>query len=895
MSSEQTDIPTQFNHRETEGRIYEMWEKSGVFKGVVDRSRKPFCVVMPPPNVTGILHMGHVLDNVPQDVMTRWHRMRGFAAVWIPGTDHAGIATQNVVAKELLKQGIQRKDLGREKFLEKVWDWKKKHGDIIINQLKRIGCSCDWDRERFTMDEGFSRAVLEAFITLYNRGLIYRGKRMVNWCTVCNTALSDEEVEHEDRTGNLWHLKYPILNDDGTQTGDFLIVATTRPETMLGDTGVAVHPEDERYKHLHGKKVLLPLVNRVIPVVADDFVDSSFGTGVVKLTPSHDPNDYLAGQRHGLEMITVIDLSGQMSTQAGEAYAGLGREDARKKVVADLEAQGFLEKTEKHQNAVGVCYRCKSVLEPLPSEQWFVKMRPLADKARQAVVDGRLSITPDSEKHDYFHWMDTIQDWCISRQLWWGHRIPVYYCDSCSQEHAALAVPASCSKCQGTKFHQDEDVLDTWFSSQLWPFGTLGWPEKTEELDFWFPNSWLMSGRDILFFWDVKMIISALELLGDVPFRGLALHGMVRDEHGRKLSKSLGNSADPLELFDTHGTDAVRAAIALHYPMGRQDTRLADQVYQRGQSLITKLWNATRLLMMNLAGEGIEPDAGSLPLSTIEDRWIITRLRAVIEKHDQFLEQNDFCHALGVVNSFFWDDYCDWYLEIVKPRLREQGDARSSALTTTAFVHLTLLKLFHPYCPFVTEELWQSLQQRRVRLAGQHSVLALAQWPEASTLSEAPRDKQIMQVLMSIIRGVRDVRQNLVIPPKKELAIKLVCSRADLETLISTDLSIVRRLAYLTEVSFIAGGSNPAGAVPFNFDGGIGFIVVPEDIDMKEIATRLDQRLVKMTKTLQGMQGRLSNAAFVDNAPAELVEETRAQARELEESIAQLTDFRKTI
>lgn len=875
-----------------------MWENEKVFSGKVDKSKKPFCVVMPPPNVTGILHMGHVLDNVPQDVMTRWHRMRGFAALWIPGTDHAGIATQNVVVKELAKQGIDKKDLGREKFIERVWEWKQKYGDIIINQLKRIGCSCDWDRERFTMDEGFSRAVLEAFIAFYNRGLIYQGERMINWCTVCNTALSDEEVEHEDKGGNLWHIKYPILDAAGKPTGDSLVVATTRPETMLGDTGAAVHPEDARYTHLHGKTVLLPLVNRAIPIIADDFVDSKFGTGVVKLTPAHDPNDYQAGIKHGLELITVIELNGRMSPAAGAAYAGLSREEARKKVVSDLEAQGYLEKIEKHQHAVGVCYRCKSVVEPLISKQWFVKMKDLAERTKQTVVDGRTQVIPESEKHDFYNWMDTMHDWCISRQLWWGHRIPIYYCDSCTEAHAALKAPGTCSKCKHTSFHQDEDVLDTWFSSQLWPFGTLGWPEKTDELEFWFPNTWLMSGRDILMFWDIKMMISALELMGDVPFRTLALHGLVRDEHGRKLSKSLGNSPDPLELFDTHGTDAVRAAIALQYPMGRQDTRMGEQFYQRGQSLIIKLWNATRLLLMNLANQVVAPDVKKLSLSVIEDRWIVARLRQVIEQHDKFLNLSDFTHALGAVNSFFWDDYCDWYLEIIKPRLREEGSSRASALETLVFVHLNVLKLLHPYCPFVTEELWQKLQSLGIKLAGQsdhEKILAQAAWPEPTNLPQADRETQIMQVLMSVIRGVRDVRQNLVIPPKKELSISLLCTRMDLKELISEDLSIVKRLAFLTGVSFISAKQEGLKAVPFNFDGGVGYITVPEDIDMKEIATRLDQRLAKMTKTLQGMKQRLGNSDFIKNAPPELVEDTKAQTKELESSIAQLSEFRATI
>lgn len=896
MSAE--EMPKQFQHQEAERRISQLWDTLKVSRATVDRTKKPFCVVIPPPNVTGILHMGHVLDNTPQDIMTRWHRMRGYAAVWIPGTDHAGIATQNVVKRNLEKEGIKMRDLGREKFLEKVWAFKEKHGSIIIEQLKRLGCSCDWERERFTMDDGMMKAVLTAFVQLFNKGLIYRGKRMVNWCTVCRTALADDEVEHSTHSSHLWHLKYPLLDANGKQTGEYLIVATTRPETMLGDTGVAVHPDDARYKSIVGRKVLLPIQNRTIPIVADPFVDPKFGTGVVKLTPAHDPNDYEVALKHNLTLEVVIGDDGTMTESAGASYVGLDRYQARKKIVADLEEAGFLEKTEKHSNAVGECYRCKSILEPKVSEQWFVKMRPLAEKAKQAVIDGQIEIIPESERHDYFHWMDTIQDWCISRQLWWGHRIPVYYCDSCGHITASIDTPSACEKCNAKSFRQDEDVLDTWFSSQLWPFSTLGWPDKTEELDFWYPNTWLMSGRDILFFWDARMIMSGLELLGKVPFKTLALHGLVRDSQGRKLSKSLGNSPDPLDLFDKFGTDAVRVAIALNYPMGRQDTKLSDDIFKNGQALVIKLWNATRLLLGNLTGEAIKTDVKSVELKTLEDRWIISRLAEVIRTHDSYLEKSDFVHAVAAVKSFFWDDYCDWYLEIIKNRLWAGGEAKMQALKVALVCQQTIIKLLHPYMPFVTEDLWQNLRKVGVIDASDgHDVgsLALTSWPEVSSYQkDATADAQI-GLMASIVRGIRDVRQNLNISPKTALAAKLVYLSSGVRENFAPVESIAKTMGAVTEFSELASQAIPNGYVPFKFDGGVGYLELPSDIDAKDSISKLSARIEKLEKSLAGIERNLTNQDFVRNAPPELVQETKDKAQELRDSIAKLDDFRKSL
>ncbi len=888
----------QFVHQDAEQRIYQMWEDLDIFHAKVDPSKKPFCVVIPPPNVTGILHMGHVLDNIPQDVMTRWHRMRGFSAVWIPGTDHAGIATQNVVKRQLEKEGIRMRDLGRDEFLKKVWEWKEKHGHIIIQQLKRLGCSCDWKRERFTMDDGLARAVLTAFVQLFNKGLIYRGKRMVNWCTVCGTALSDDEVEHANQGSHLWHLRYPIADSNGMPTGESVVVATTRPETMLGDTAVAVHPDDSRYTSIVGKQVLLPIKNRLIPVIADPFVDPKFGTGVVKLTPAHDPNDYHAAQAHGLAIEVVIGLDGKMTEAAGGSYVGLDRLEARKRVVVDLEALGHVEKIEKYSHSVGECYRCRSVLEPMVSDQWFVKMRPLAEKAKQVVVEGRLAIVPDSEKHDYFHWMDTIEDWCISRQLWWGHRIPVFYCNDCNHIMSQVEPPESCSSCSSKNLRQDEDVLDTWFSSQLWPFSTLGWPDKTPELSYWYPNSWLMSGRDILFFWDARMIMAGLELLGEVPFRTLVLHGLVRDSQGRKLSKSLNNSPDPLELFDKYGTDAVRAAIALNYPLGRHDTKLSEEIFRNGQGLVIKLWNASKLILSNLGTAPLTLSHDSFKPEALEDRWILSRLGEAVNNHDSYLEKSDIVHASEAVTGFFWNEFCDWYLEMIKHRLWGEGATKQSALEVAMVCERAILKLLHPYTPFVTEELWQILREHKVSDAtasGDERSISISEWPRSASFLRDEAAEEQMGLMMTMVRGIRDVRHHLNIPPKAELAVQLLFLDANKKLSFEHVRSVAKTMGVVTEFSEAQSEGLPEGFVPFKFSGGIGYVSLPTDVDAKDLNDKLSARVEKLKKTLLGIEGNLANQQFVANAPAELVEETRGKVRELEESIAKLDDFKRSL
>ncbi len=888
-----TELPKQFEHKEAEGRIYKFWEDKNVFKAVVDKSKPPFCVVIPPPNVTGILHMGHVLDNLAQDVMVRWHRMRGYATLWVPGTDHAGIATQNVVERQLRKEGKSRFDFGREEFVKLVWKWKEEHGSIIINQLKRLGCSCDWSRERFTMDEGLSRAVRKAFVTFYKRGLIYQGNRMINWCPRCGTALANDEVEHENQKSNLWHLRYPLVEGTDADGKDYIIVATTRPETMLGDTAVAVNPDDERYKNLIGKKIMLPLVNREIPIIADEFVDPAFGTGLVKVTPAHDPNDYQMGQTHNLETITVIDADGTMTPDTGK-YAGMDRFEARKVIVADLDALGFLEKIEPYTHAVGTCYRCKTAIEPRISLQWFVKTATLAEKAKKVVVDGKLPITPDSEKHDYYNWLDNIQDWCISRQLWWGHRIPIFYCDDCGEVICEMEDPTKCPKCGGNHLHQDEDVLDTWFSSQLWPFSTLGWPDNTEELNFWYPNSWLMSGRDIIFFWDVKMIWSGLELMGDIPFKALALHGLARDEKGRKLSKSLGNSPDPLGLFDQYGTDAIRASIAQRFPLGRQDIRLDDRIFQEGRAFITKLWNAARLIMMQLDGKALKLEPSNTARTKIEDKWIISRLSAAIKAHDEMLNNSDFSHAFETLTNFLWNEFCDWYLELIKPRLKNNDMA---ALQTALRCLRTAFKLLHPYIPFVTEELYQ--QQNALGVSDPNDTsdcLALATWPKAEDFPVDIEAEKTLNMMFTLIKGVRELRHFLQLPPKQALDVKLTFSDEVSEKRFGISKEATQTIGIIDPLSYLAKSDEvPAHHVPCNFDGGIAYIKLPEELDLNALKEKVEKKLQELDRGLMIANKQLSNQDFVSGAPEAVVEETRRKASEYQAAIVKLEEFKARI
>ena len=887
---EENNLDKQFDFKTREQDIYKKWEDAGAFHAEPDSTKEPFCVVMPPPNVTGILHMGHVLDNTPQDIMTRWHKMRGFNAVWIPGTDHAGIATQNVVKRQLDEQGIDYKSLTREAFIEKVWEWKEKSGSVIIEQLKRLGCSCDWERERFTMDEGLSKAVLYAFKKYYEKGLIYKGVRMINWCTACGTALANDEVEHEEKNGKIWYLKYPVCDDAGNATEEYVIVATTRPETMLGDTAVAVNPKDERYGKYIGKNLLLPIVNIPIPVIADDYVDPEFGTGAVKITPAHDFNDYEMGKRHDLEVKVVIAEDGTMNEAAGTDYVGLDRYEARKKVVKAFEELELFEKEEKHKNNVGACYRCNSVVEPYVSSQWFVKMDGLAKKAKEVVENGTLSITPESEKNDYFSWLNNIQDWCISRQLWWGHRIPVFYCSDCDHQTVSENPVSECESCSSKNIKQDEDVLDTWFSAQLWPYSTLGWPEETPELKQWFPNSWLMSGRDIIFFWDARMIMSALEFLGDVPFKDLILHGLVRDEKGRKLSKSLNNSPDPIGLFDQYGADAIRASVCFSYPLGRQDTRLGEQVFKRGQSLVIKLWNASRLLFMNMNQE-VDVNA-EIDLENIEDKWIVARLKKAIAEHDEYLAKSDITHAFETLYQFFWDEFCDWYLEIIKGRLN--SDNNEKVLQNSFYVLRNVLKAFHPYIPFVTEEIWQYLGERKLINSGQDSNLLLeSSWPK--DIADYSQAEEVIEAMVSLVKGVRDIRRELVIPPKEGLSVNIVFSDEKASSKANEYLEIAKRLGHFSQVTVLSEIRDPKGFIPSKFSDGIAYVALPEGVDKEALLKRLNEKVKKFQGLLNGVSKKLQSEDFVKRAPAELVEETKEKVKEQEEAIAKFSEFIKVL
>ena len=748
------ELPKVYEPREVEGRVYEMWEKNGCFEGHRDPDKRPFTIVMPPPNVTGQLHMGHAMDCTLQDILIRFKRMQGYAALWVPGTDHAGIATQIKVEEELRKsEGLTRYDLGREKFLERVWDWKHKFGNRIVEQQKKLGASCDWSRARFTMDEGLSNAVRHVFVSLYNKGLIYKGSRIINWCPHCVTALSDAEVEYKEKPGHLWHIRYPIAGEEGR----YVTVATTRPETMLGDTGVAVNPEDGRYRDIVGKKCILPLVNKEIPIVADAYVDMEFGTGCVKMTPAHDPNDFEVGLRHNLESIRVLDDNGKVVEGYGR-YSGMDRYEARKAIVADLEEGGYLVKVEEHTHNVGTCYRCGTDVEPIISAQWFVKMEPLAREALRVVNDGEVKFVPDRFSKIYTNWMENVHDWCISRQLWWGHRIPAWTCEDCGEMTVSETDPTECQHCHSTHIRQEEDVLDTWFSSALWPFSTLGWPnESSEDFKYFYPTDVLVTGYDIIFFWVARMIFSACEHTGKPPFHTVFIHGLVRDDKGRKMSKSLGNGIDPLEMADQYGADALRFNLITGNSPGN-DMRFYTERCEAMRNFANKIWNASRFLMMNLTIDRCElPDRLEL-----EDKWILSKLNSVIPEVTENMERYELGVAAQKVYDFIWDSYCDWYIELTKTRLQgEDEDSKLRAQQVLCYVLTETLKLLHPFMPFITEEIWQALPH-----SGDY--LMLQQWPQHRAELDFPEEEKAMELIMDAIRGVRARRAEMNVPPSKK-------------------------------------------------------------------------------------------------------------------------------
>ena len=861
------DLATRYDPKRVEEKWYSFWEEKGYFHAEVRPERNPFSVVIPPPNVTGSLTMGHVMDNTPQDIIVRWRRMQGLETLWIPGTDHAGIATQNVVEKQLAEEGFSRHDLGREKFVERVWEWKEKYGGRIIRQLKRLGCSCDWQRERFTMDEGLSAAVQEAFVRLYEKGLIYRGKYIINWCPRCHTALSDEEVEHKDLQGHLWYIRYPMDKSDA-----HIVVATTRPETMLGDTAVAVNPTDSRYTHLLTKTVLLPVVNREIPVIADEFVDPEFGTGFVKVTPAHDPNDFEMGQRHNLETVVVMNGDGTMNENAGDRYKGMDRFACRELLVKDLVDHGLLEKVEPHFHSVGHCYRCRTMIEPYLSDQWFVNMKQLAQPAIQAVRDGRIQFYPSRWSSVYLDWMEKIRDWCISRQIWWGHRIPVWYCQNCSEMVAARKAPQSCPNCDGQDVRQDEDVLDTWFSSWLWPFSTLGWPEKTPELHYFYPISFQNSGYDIIFFWVARMIMAGFEFMGELPFPEIYIHGMVKDERGRWMSKSLGNSPDPIEIIDKFGADAVRFSMVLITAQG-QDAYFSEEKVAIGRNFANKIWNAARLVLMNsedFSIDDIDPD--TLPYS-LADRWILSRLNRTVEAVTGALSQYRFNEAAQTLYDFVWHQYCDWYLELLKPRLYGENAADRKTVQYVALLGLDgFLKLLHPFMPFITEEIWQRVEGR---LRGASESIVSAQWPLVHQEQMDGKTEVEMNMLQRIIVAIRNMRGDMNIPPGKRVRV-IVSGDGQRELKALSDFKdYVLQLAKVEDLLLGAKVARPKHALSAVVGNVEVFLPLEGVVDIELEAKRLRREIDRMSSLLEGCEKKLSNDDFLTKAPKEVLEGVR--------------------
>ena len=870
------ELPKVYDPSTVEKRIYEMWQSHGCFKGVIDPDKKPFSIVMPPPNVTGQLHMGHALDSTLQDILTRYKRMQGYAALWLPGTDHAGIATQIKVEEELrVKEGLTRYDLGREKFLDRVWEWKNKYGDRIVEQQKVLGASCDWDRSAFTMDETRAKSVRETFCELYEKGLIYKGSRIINWCPKCRTALSDAEVEYKDMPGSFWHIRYPIEDSD-----EEFIIATTRPETMLGDSGVAVHPDDERYKHLVGKNAILPLVGRKLPIVADEYVELGFGTGAVKMTPCHDPNDYEVGLRHNLEQILCIDEDAKIIN--GGKYNGMDRYEARKAIVADLEEQGYLVKVEPYNHNVGCCYRCGTVVEPLTSPQWFVKMKPLAEAAIEVVKDGRIKFVPERFTKTYMNWMENVHDWCISRQLWWGHRIPAWYCDDCGKITVSRTDPCECEHCHSKNIHQEEDVLDTWFSSALWPFSTMGWPDKTPELDYWYPTSVMVTGYDIIFFWVARMIFSGMEQMKKEPFHTVFIHGLVRDSQGRKMSKSLGNGIDPLEMAEKYGADALRFNLITGNSPGN-DMRFYVEKCEAMRNFCNKIWNASRFVMMNLT---VEDNHLPETLET-EDKWILSKLNRVVKEVCDNMDSFELGVAAGKIYDFIWDDYCDWYIELTKPRLNGDDEAaKESAQRVLLYVLVEILKLLHPFMPFITEEIWQALPH-------EGDALMMQSYPEYSEALNFPEDEANFGMVMDAIKAVRARRSEMNVPPSRKSHLIIVTDKAKAFT---DGEKFICKLAYASGVEVRAELPESAdGMVSVITDNARMFMPMAELVDLEKERARMEKELANAKKQLDGQNAKLANENFVSRAPEKVVNAEREKKAKLEALIENLEESLKNL
>lgn len=858
-----------YDPKQVEDKMYRFWQDGGYFHAEPNPDKKPYTIVIPPPNITGRLHMGHALDETLQDILIRWRRMQGYEALWLPGTDHASIATEAKIVEAMRQEGVTKEQLGREGFLERAWAWKREYGGHILDQLKKLGSSCDWQRERFTLDEGCSRAVREVFVRFFEQGLIYRGERIVNWCPHCLSTISDIEVEYEEKDGFFWHINYPIVGTD-----DVLEIATTRPETLLGDTAVAVHPDDERYKHLIGKMVLLPIVNKQIPIVADEYVEMDFGTGVVKITPAHDPNDFEVGLRHGLPIVNVMNDDATINENGGK-YKGLTREECRRQIVKDLEDGGFLKAVEPYKHNVGSCYRCGSVIEPRVSKQWFVKMEPLAKPAVEAVRSGRTRFIPERFDKIYFNWMENIKDWCISRQLWWGHRIPAWYCTGCGEMIVSRETPQTCPKCGSHRLEQDPDTLDTWFSSALWPFSTLGWPDDTPELRYFYPTDTLVTGYDIIFFWVARMIFSGLAHMDEAPFKTVLIHGLVRDAQGRKMSKSLGNGIDPLEIIDRYGADALRFTLATGNSPGN-DMRFSDEKVNASRNFANKIWNASRFILMNLSDD-VEP--GLPETLNIEDKWVLSKYRTLVREVTDNLEKFELGLAVQKLYDFIWDILCDWYIELCKSRLQAGGETSEAAQRVLVYVMTGTLKLLHPFMPFITEEIWQALPH-------DGESIMVAPWPQADAALDFSADESDFEMIMQVIRAIRARRGEMNVPPSKKTRLFIMTAH---KAVFEQGRPFFARLAFASDVE-LGDSFDADGSVQVVTDAARVFIPMDELVDREKELARLGREKAACEKDIAALSSKLDNPGFVAKAPAQVVDGERAKLAKARERLAQIEE-----
>ncbi len=885
------ELEKTYNPRDIEDRLYSKWEEKKYFHAEVDETKKPFTIVIPPPNITGKLHMGHAFDQTLQDILIRWKRMQGYNALWQPGTDHASIATEVRITDELKKQGIDKRELGREKFLEKAWEWKKEYGGTIVSQLKKLGSSCDWDRERFTMDEGCNEAVTEVFVKMHEKGYIYKGSRIINWCPVCKTSISDAEVEYVEQAGHLWHIKYPVINEDGTVSDtEFIEFATTRPETMLGDTAVAVNPNDDRYKDFKGKKVLLPIVNRELPVVEDEYVDMEFGTGVVKITPAHDPNDFEVGKRHNLEEVNVLNDDATINANGGK-FAGMDRYECRAAIVKELEEMGLLVEIEDYSHNVGTHDRCKTTIEPMIKAQWFVKMDELIKPAVKAVKEGEIKLIPPRMDKLYYNWTDNIRDWCISRQLWWGHRIPAYYCDECGEVVVAKEAPTVCPKCGKNHFTQDPDTLDTWFSSALWPFETLGWPHDTKELKYFFPTDVLVTGYDIIFFWVIRMIFSSYEQMGTYPFKTVLFHGLIRDSQGRKMSKSLGNGIDPLEVIDNYGADALRLTIVTGNAPGN-DMRFYNERVENSRNFANKVWNASRFIMMNMAEDAPSAIHQAAPAGLEPvDKWILSKLNNTIKEVTDNMEKFELGIAVQKVYDFIWDEVCDWYIEMVKPRLYNSDDAASheAALWTLQTVLINSLKLLHPYMPFITEEIFCTLQD-------EEESIMISEWPVYKDEWNFESDEKAIETIKEAVRGIRNVRTQMNVAPSRKAKVFVVSEDKETLDIFTTGKLFFESLAYASESVCQEDKSGIADdAVSVALGSATVYIPFSDLVDLKAEIERLTKEQKKLEGELARSKNMLSNEKFLSKAPESKIAEEKEKQLKYQQTYDQITERLKQL